>query len=221
MDKAAMREKMASLFERHTFWLALLCHLLLLFSFSMPLSFMPEKEKSPAMYIPSYVYHGETNSIPKPPQPEPQPQQPQKKIDTDQHGVEKPVAHESQRQRQAQAMSQSNQFQEIDSPQNEQPVHLIGDKNVDAPLLKLLGQGISAHLIYPKIALDFNLKGVALIRFIVHPNGQITNVQLVKSSSAGVLDDAALAAINSMSPVYNVGKYVDKPQPIVFGIIFG
>ena len=215
-----MREKMAKLFERHTFWLALLCHLLLLSSFSMSLSFMPEKEKSPAMYIPSYVYHGETNPTPQQ-QPEPQPQQPQKKVDTDKQGIEKPVVHESQRQRQSRAMPQPNQFQEVDSPQNEQPVHLIGEKNVDAPLLKLLGQGISAHLIYPKIALDFNLRGVSLIRFVVHPNGQITDVQLVKSSSAGVLDDAALAAIHGMSPVYNVGKYVDKPQTIVFGIIFG
>lgn len=203
-----MQEKIAKLFEKHSFWLALLCHMLLLTSFSISLAFIPLKDKSPSMYVPSYLYQTQTS-------PTVQPQKPQKNIETSKRGIEKPVVTKSN------VLPRPDQFQAVNSPQDEMPVHLIGEKKVDAPLLKLLGQAITAHLIFPKIALDFNLRGVVLIRFVVHPDGRITDIQMVKSSSAGVLDESALAAIHSMSPVYNVGKYVDKPTPIVFGIIFG
>ncbi len=105
------------------------------------------------------------------------------------------------------------------SPETE-PVHLIGDKKIDRPLLTLLGKALTKHLIYPKSAIDLNVKGTAVIGFLLYPDGHITDVQLLRTSRAEVLDSAALSAANAIGPVSHISQYLDKPKWMIIGIIF-
>lgn len=100
-------------------------------------------------------------------------------------------------------------------------INLVGDKKVvPKPLIILLGKALAKHLVYPKIAVDFKLRGMSFVGFVLHPDGTLSNVQLIQSSKAGVLDDEAIAAVSAISPVKNVNEYVDKPKKLVVGIIF-
>ncbi|TAK74860.1 MAG: energy transducer TonB [Gammaproteobacteria bacterium] len=207
-----MQRKITQTIQRHGIWLALLCHLLLLSSFSLiwlPVHPM-EDEKKPALDINSYVYHEKTAAPPAVQQ-----QAAKKTPPPEKEGMEKPMANNTS------ASKASNQANVVKISRNENPVHLIGDKNVNKPLLVLLGKALSAHLAYPRVAVDFNLRGVVLVGFTVYPDGHLTDVQLVKSSSASVLDNAALSAVHAMSPVKNVSSYLNQPRFLVVGIIFG
>jgi len=197
--------------QRNSFWLALLIHLLLFFLvFSV---FLPKnlQEKSRALTIPSYIYHEEqSHSV--------QYQEKQKNILKNQipispHGIQKPAIEN--------AIHELTQPFSRSASESLEPVHLIGEKGVPKPLIILLGKALTAHLLYPKIATDFNLHGVAVIGFILHPDGQVTDVRLVESSHAEVLDEDAILAAKEMSPVKNVNAYLKAPKYIVFGIIFG
>ncbi|SRR5579883_1761153 len=214
-----MQQRIKQVIQRHSVWLVLLCHILLLLNFSF--IWLPartfEQEKGPELNINSYVYH-ETNTAAPALQQTAQKANPPPKEEPQKEGIEKPAPNTLSTSSSSQASNQPNVVK-ISSDEN--PVHLIGDKNVNKPLLVLLGKALSAHLAYPKIAVDFNLRGVVLIGFTVYPDGHVTNVQLVKSSSAQVLDNAALAAANAMSPVKNVNLYLNQPKSLVVGIIFG
>ncbi len=193
--------------------LSILCHFLLLMSFAVVLNFETEQQKSPALYVPSYVYH-------QPPiQPALQQQEQQqtaerKTVPTSTAGIEKNTLPSQQ------PAASASQSRPMRIPKDQQPVHMIGDKNVRNALLELLGKAFYAHLVYPRIAIDFHLRGVASVQFSVHPDGRITDVKLIKSSSAEILDQAAIDAISGASPVYNVGLYVKKPQSLVINVIF-
>lgn len=104
--------------------------------------------------------------------------------------------------------------------QHEAPVHLIGDKALDDPLRKLLGQAITAHLVYPQLARELFLRGVSSIGFTIAPSGEVTHVRVVKSSGERILDNAAAAAIRDMAPVANVDIYLHEPKDMVVNIIF-
>ena len=136
-----------------------------------------------------------------------------KPVPTSKNGIEKPLIDNTPRE--------LSQLIPKSASQSSEPVHLIGEKGVAKPLIVLLGKALTAHLAYPKIAIDLNVHGVAVVGFVVHPDGQVTDVRLVESSRADVLDRAAVTAANEISPVKNVGLYLKEPKYIIFGIIFG
>ncbi|MDR3478677.1 MAG: TonB family protein [Gammaproteobacteria bacterium] len=94
-------------------------------------------------------------------------------------------------------------------------------KGVDNLLLKLLSQATAAKLVYPKIAEDFRLRGTVKLKFLLFPDGRITQVSLVESSGSTVLDSAAMDTIRAISPVHGVDKYLQSPKIIQAGIIYG
>lgn len=201
--------------RNHTLALSFLLHAMLLGGSSIVLvpSFQPEKK--PSMYVPSYTYsEPPAQSSPALTQEKAEQKQPveeKKVVDP----KEVPVSNAVQIKRASQARTNS-------STKVTEAIHLVGDKDtVPKPLIILLGKAISSKLVYPKIAIDFRLRGIAYIGFTLHPDGTITNVQVVQSSRAGVLDNQAAAAISAMSPVKGVSQYVDKAKPMVVGIIFG
>lgn len=195
-------------FQKHCFWLALLLHLMLLMSFTVILVVEDKPEDKPNLYIPSYVAHDEDSpSLKQAPAPQKKP--------VEKSGLEKLTMEN------ASEATHSQQLTSISISKETEPVHLVGDKDIDKPLLTLLGKALSAHLSYPKIAIDFNVQGVALIGFVLHPDGQVTDAQLVKSSRAEVLDQAALSATMAMSPVKQVNLYINEPKYMVVGVIFG
>jgi TonB family protein len=64
------------------------------------------------------------------------------------------------------------------------------------------------------------VKGTSIIGFLLYPDGHITDIQLLRTSKAEVLDSAALAAATTIGLVNHVSQYLDKPKFMVIGIIF-
>lgn len=209
-----LSKKTASYIQRNSFWLVLLCHCLLFAGLSFEwvasnkLFKMEEKDK-PSLFIPSYVSHDQS----MPNLQEKSTEVSQKTVPTSKLGIEKPA-------KTARPVLSSTHPIDISRSKETEPVHLIGDKKIDRPLLTLLGKALTKHLIYPKSALDLNVKGTSVIGFLLYPDGHVTNVQLLQSSRAAVLDNAALMAANAISPVNQVSQYIDKPKFMVIGIIF-
>lgn len=207
-----MQRNITKILLRNSFWLAILCHLLLFLSFSLILTSQIKSEEKPDLYIPSYVYHETAASTSAP--------ESKEKNATDKNALEKPAPSRTTPTQPDESHPTQNTTAAI-AKNKEDPVHLIGDKKMDKPLLTLLGKAISAHLVYPKTAVDFNIRGVASVGFLLFPDGHITSIQLINSSHAGVLDAAAISAVNAMSPVKNVNLYLHEPKFMVVGIIFG
>ena len=210
-----MLTKTARFIQKNSFWLVLFCHSLLLLSLSwqwaasVKLLQMKEEDK-PGLFIPSYVAQNQT----APELEQPTPPVKSAPTPTSNLGIEKPAsqfAPSSLNNRQAVNISRS--------PETE-PVHLIGDKKINRPLLTLLGKALTKYLIYPKSALDLNVQGTSVIGFVLYPDGHVTDVQLLQTSRAEVLDKAALAAANAINPVNHVSQYLDKPKFMVIGIVF-
>lgn len=224
-----MLNKTARIIQRNCFWLVLFCHCLLFSGVSFvwvssPKLLKAEEEDRPSLFIPSYVYHDEAapavQQLPMPYTPpsksqeKPPPPEPQKAVPISKIGIEKPVITHVRP-----SFNISHPIDISRSPETE-PVHLVGDKKIDRPLLTLLGKVLTKHLVYPKSAIDLNVKGTSVIGFLLYPDGHITDVQLLRTSRAEVLDNAALAAANAIGPVSHVSQYLDKPKFMMIGIIF-
>lgn len=211
---------MNDILRRHVFLISLLLHLLLLLSFSVVWKAVLPDEEKPAEYVPAYVYHPPVAVMPSPKVP-PAPKQKAHPLEkTEKGGLEKRPAQEASPQTEAPAQTMNRQAA-FPLSQQTQPIHLIGNKKLDQPLIRLLGQALARHLIYPRLAVDFNLHGISYIGFLLHPNGQVSQVRLMKSSGADILDQAALKGVAAMSPVVNVETYLHKERFLVVGIIFG
>lgn len=194
--------------QKISFWLALLIHFLILLGFSIAFIPRSQPEENKAEYIPSYAYQEEAKAVA-------QTVKATKELEvqpTSKEGILKPVQPKPQ---------PVEQMVKVASGRSSEPVHLLGEKGVPQPLIVILGKALTRHLSYPRIAVDLNVQGTAVIGFVLHPDGKVTDVQLLKTSTADVLDKAALAAANHISPVSGVGPYVSEPKPIVFGIVFG
>jgi protein TonB len=251
-----MRSHTLKKLQRHSIWLSLLLHLLLLLGFTTVLLLTPEKElpsNSPEASVPSYLSPSpeappapvvpEQKPDPRPePKPEPKPApevkaepkpeiQPEPK-EVDKNGIEKPLAKKSQPAKAAAKPKSSRDArnvsfardavpENITDPRDQEPLHLVGESKIIKPLVKILARALSRHLTYPRVAADFNLRGVVLVGFVLHPEGYVTEARVVKSSGAGVLDDEARDAVGAMSPVGDVHEYVSAPEFLVVGIIFG
>lgn len=211
-----------------SFWLSLLLHLLCLLGFSITLIPFKTKEKPPGLIIPAYLYQPreQVQSIQN------QAQQmikqskksqskaiPLKKITT----ISK--AHQSLQQVKRVALKKNLNkpikfTQAVNISEPTEPVHLIGDKNIQKPLFTLIGKALTQHLVYPKIAIDFNIRGMSVIGFVLYPDGTVKDTRLVKSSGAGILDEEAVRAVSAISPLMHVSEYVPAPKYLVIGIIF-
>lgn len=208
-----MRKNIGKALKYLPLWVSILIHLLLLFS--MTVVFFPavKYEPSPSMEVPAYVYN------------EPQPQHANTKTTTSSSvkksspwGIEKP---NSQPTIAANSGSSTKSEKQIKADKTTEAIHLVGDKNTPPkPLIKIIGKALAAHLVYPKVAVDFNLKGRAIIGFTLHPDGSVSNVKVLKSSGADVLDKAAVAGVTNMGPLKGVSEFIAKAEEMVVGIIF-
>ncbi len=116
-------------------------------------------------------------------------------------------------------LDQQNSINQTDA-KYEEAIHLVGDKFLDDPLRKLLGKAITAHIYYPDVARELNLRGVVSIELVLNPDGNITGAHVVKSSRERILDAAAANAINAASPINGVDLYVREPKHLAINIIF-
>lgn len=235
-----MRSKTIQSLQRHTIWLSLLGHLLFLMGFSVALVLAPHElpPSSAPQSVPSYLSPSpaappapEQTSQEQKPEPKPEPEQKLKK-EVDKSGIEKPVPKKTEQAKAAAkpsrtfdpstvSFSKQTVPEDITDPRDHEPLRLVGESKIIKPLIKILARALSQHLSYPRVAADFNLRGVVLVGFVLNPEGYVTEARVVQSSGAGVLDDAARDAVGAMSPVGDVREYVPEPQFLVVGIIFG
>lgn len=227
----------------HCFWLALLLHLLMLVGFfnfafnQLHPIYQPESNHKTGKILPAYVYQepGSQSSrfAEAVSQPLPQPDAaqatqslnhpiPSKEVILSSEGIFKKYrAAERSQHAGAKRLASITQAASVDAPARVDIRNLASDKAVDMPLLKLLSKATARKLIYPKAAVDFRVTGTAKIGFLLYPDGQVINATVVESSGSGVLDQAALQAIQDISPVANVDAYLKNPKIIIAGIIFG
>jgi len=239
----AMQRITLKRWQRHTLWLSLLGHLLMLLGLTTALIFShpPLPSAAAPAAISSYITESPpvapAEVAPAPaeqmvkPTPEVAPPVPQAESTTknkDPLGLLKPVAKKETASKKQKKQSQSvPQFsnhsppEDLTNPYDEEPLHLIGESKIVPPLIKILARALSRHLFYPRVAAEFNLRGVVLVGFVLHPEGYVTGAKVVKSSGAGVLDDAARDAVGAMSPIGDVHEFVGIPEFMVVGIIFG
>lgn len=194
-----MHVRTTKVIQQHSFWLSAFVHLLFLANFSFLFFLQPLPEKTPELYVPSYIYSAAIEQ-PKNSKPE----LIQKQSDSI------PITQQLSRQTISQTIVP-----------NQQAVHMMGEKDLDKPLIKLLGKALAEKIIYPKSAIDFNVKGIVYVGFVVHPDGSITDGKLVHSSGAEILDKSALNAVNNLTHVNDVGQYLKEPTFLVVGVIYG
>ena len=91
----------------------------------------------------------------------------------------------------------------------EQPAQVasVADSNHEQ-FVSLLHQAIDKHKRYPYQAQRQRREGLVKLQFVVHPNGQVTNVSVVQSSRFNALDDAARDAVNAISPFQLAANYI-------------
>lgn len=191
--------------QKNSFWLSLVCHSLLLTFLLFHWPFQKEKEQDiPSLTIPAYTY-SEPNAFVA-----------ESEISTKETSVDnallkpqksiKNVSHE--------------QIQTVHAQQATEAINLVGNKQIKKPLLALLGRALARTLVYPKIAMDFNLRGIAYVGFNLTPDGQVFDVNLMQSSGASVLDQAAIKGVTAIAPLRDVEQFLKEKKFIVVGIIF-
>lgn len=118
-------------------------------------------------------------------------------------------------------MLQQDQITAMNEPVEEDPIYLVGDDSQPAdPLIKMLGHALSAHFRYPETAGRLGIRGKVIVEMVLHPNGNITNVHIVRSSSNQDLDSAALYAANSAPTIEGAERFIDKPKHFVVGFVY-
>lgn len=204
---------------KNGFIYSILLHLLFFSSFFViAVHPIKQREKPPGLFVPSYIYQKQTSELTVPKQDLIKQKSPK--------GIEKPKLSTNQTALHPASVKttkfdKQSKMLEISKPTAEEPIHLIGENKIVKPLIKLIGQALTAHLVYPKIAIDFFIRGIVYVGFLLHPDGTITDVKLLQSSGAGVLDEAALTAINAISPLKNTDQYLPAPDFLTIAIIFG
>lgn len=204
------------------FLLAIVLHAIIFASISIffvPLVPKYQKAKNPFLYTRAYLYHemNKKNQAIAAKSNEQKSLLGLEKSTFDQTNAS-PLLHEINHQ-ETKSSADNNENKNLQS-KNRQNIHLLGEKNIDKPFIKLLGLAIGSHLFYPRIAIDFNLHGVVLVGFVIHPEGFISDARVVRSSGTSVLDDAALIAVQKMPMINTAYLYIKKPTFLISGIIF-
>ena len=87
-------------------------------------------------------------------------------------------------------------------------------------LIALVYRDIATHKTYPEMAQQLNQTGVATVSFMLHPDGKITGMTLVRSSGYEDLDQAALAAVTAAQPFPDIHAYLHQPRQFQLKIHF-
>ena len=211
-----MLEILTKKFQKGSLWISLILHLLILLSLIASFKHSAQIPEKAGLIVPAYLYQKNPSEESSQPQFFTKHPMPVSSL-----GIEKSTDnHEAPLNNANSAKKMISQTK--NTSKEAEPIHLVGDNSkTPKPLIKILGQALTASLIYPKAAVDFGIKGVAYVRFLLYPDGHVTNIQLIQSSKTGVLDQAALNAVNAISPVKHINSYLTEPKYIVFGFIFG
>lgn len=87
-------------------------------------------------------------------------------------------------------------------------------------LAQLLHDAIAANQQYPENAIELNQKGMVKIGFMLWPDGQLKNSSLLQSSGFELIDNAALTAVASISPMQEASRYLHQPEFFSVIVVF-
>jgi protein TonB len=78
----------------------------------------------------------------------------------------------------------------------------------------MVSEALQRHKRYPRVARRRGLSGKVVLDFVILPDGQITQARIVTSQSThhGVLNEAALHALQQASPLPPFPKALQKPS---------
>ena len=94
------------------------------------------------------------------------------------------------------------------------------DSKTNNILLKILHDTIADKLIYPDSALLLKQTGTVKIGLMLYPNGQITNISILKSSGAGSMDAEAMIAVQSISLIEQAHVYLTAAKYFSVDVVF-
>ncbi|MFW2372532.1 MAG: energy transducer TonB [Gammaproteobacteria bacterium] len=120
----------------------------------------------------------------------------------------------SKEQAQAEQLSNSAKDEQQQKKQLSKPV-----VNHDA-LLQLVYQAISEHKRYPYMARRLGQQGKVSLNFVMHPDGQVTDVVVIESSRYSVLDRAAEQAVVAISPFAKAAEYLSYEKVFDIAVDF-
>lgn len=75
-------------------------------------------------------------------------------------------------------------------------------------LLELIYVEISKHKFYPYMAKRRGHQGMVKLNFVMHADGQVSDIAVTETSQYALLDDAARSAIRAISPFRVAGQYL-------------
>lgn len=87
-------------------------------------------------------------------------------------------------------------------------------------LIAFLHAAIQREQQYPASAQAMEREGRATLDFVLHPNGQISGLRLLRTSGTDALDRAALAAVNRAAPFAQVDRYLHESQEYQIDVVF-
>ena len=87
-------------------------------------------------------------------------------------------------------------------------------------LILLLHNKIQSELIYPEAAKLFNKQGVVTVEFLLHSDGMVDQLKILKTSRYSDLDTAAIETIEKISPVIDAVPLLRHDQNIVINVEF-
>ena len=83
---------------------------------------------------------------------------------------------------------------------NWNPGELIDSGDAEANYLEMVRLKIERHKKYPETAKARQIEGFVSVRFVITPQGEVLNIEIIKSSRQKSLDKAALKAIHAAAP---------------------
>ena len=87
-------------------------------------------------------------------------------------------------------------------------------------LMQLVYRAINQHKHYPYMARRLGQQGKVSVNFVMHPDGQVTDVVVVESSRYSVLDRAAEQAVVAISPFAMAAEYLNYEKVFDIAVDF-
>ena len=85
-----------------------------------------------------------------------------------------------------------------------------GQESEASALLALLYSAINNQKHYPYTAIRQRREGLVNLTFTIHPDGLVTDIEIIKSSRFRALDKAAIHAVASISPFALAADYLEE-----------
>ena len=83
-------------------------------------------------------------------------------------------------------------------------------RNDPSRLLSLIYTEINKHKHYPYVARRQGREGLVKLNFVMHPDGEVTDIAIVQTSHFSALDNAARNAVQAISPFHRAAEFLDS-----------